>query len=134
MLVTVISKRRLIVLFVDGLMEPQKGRVKGFNPVTLMEAIKKAHHMALSSSSSASNYSHLKPPLASKEKDNKPPPKKSSLDEATRQELRRKKLCFTYKEPWELGHRCLGRGKIHYIEVMSDNEEEQGETKWEGND
>jgi hypothetical protein len=46
------------------------------------------------------------------------------MDEATRRELRRKKLCFTYKEPWYLGHRCLGEGKIHYIEVVSDSEEE----------
>jgi hypothetical protein len=46
------------------------------------------------------------------------------LDEATRRELRRKQLCFTYKEPWQPCHRCLGKGKIHYIEVVSDSEEE----------
>jgi hypothetical protein len=46
------------------------------------------------------------------------------LDEATRRELRRKQLCYTCKEPWEPGHRCMGKGKIHYIEVLSDSEEE----------
>lgn len=64
------------------------------------------------SSSSSESYSHDKPPLA---------PKKPSLDEATRQELRRRKLCFTCKESWEPGHRCLS------IEVVSNNEEENEE-------
>ena len=31
------------------------------------------------------------------------------------------------KGPWELGHQCLGKGKIHYIEVVSDDEDEQEE-------
>ena len=38
-----------------------------------------------------------------------------------------RKLCFTCKEPQELEHRCLGKGKIHYIEVMSNGEEEHEE-------
>jgi hypothetical protein len=46
------------------------------------------------------------------------------MDEANRRELRRKKLCFTCKNPWQPGHRCLGKGKIHYIEVVSDSEDE----------
>ena len=46
------------------------------------------------------------------------------MDEATRRELRRKQLCFTCKEPWQPSHRCMGKGKIHYIEVVSDSEEE----------
>ena len=33
-------------------------------------------------------------------------------------------MCFNCKGPWELGHRCLGKGKIHYIEVVSDDEDE----------
>jgi hypothetical protein len=38
------------------------------------------------------------------------------------------------KYPWELGHRCMGKGKAHYIEVLSDEEDneetrhDQGET------
>jgi hypothetical protein len=52
---------------------------------------------------------------------------KGRLDEATRRELRRKQLCYTCKEPWEPGHRCMGMGKIHYIEVLSDSEEEEDE-------
>jgi len=39
----------------------------------------------------------------------------------------RKKLCFSGKDPWVPGHRCMGKGKIHYIEVATDsvNSEEE---------
>jgi hypothetical protein len=47
------------------------------------------------------------------------------VDENTRRELRRKHLCFTCKEPWNLAHKCIGRGQVHYIEVTLDNEEEE---------
>ena len=108
----------------DELVEPLKGWVKGFNPSTLTEAISKTRSMASSSASSSSSriHSHPKPPTFPRDK---PRPKKPLLDEASRQELRRKKLCFNYKGPWEPSHRCLGKGKIHYIEVMSDEEDEQ---------
>jgi hypothetical protein len=48
--------------------------------------------------------------------------------------LRRKKLCFSCKESWVPGHKCVEKdktNKAHYIEVYSDNdsdgEEEQQE-------
>jgi hypothetical protein len=44
------------------------------------------------------------------------------MDEPTRRELRRKQLCFTYKEPWDPTHKCMGKGKVHYIELISDDE------------
>jgi hypothetical protein len=47
------------------------------------------------------------------------------MDESTRRELRRKQLFFTWKEPWDLVHRCMGKGKAHYIEVIYDNDEEE---------
>jgi hypothetical protein len=37
----------------------------------------------------------------------------------------RKKLCFNCRDLWVLGHRCIGKGQIHYIEVASDSEEEE---------
>jgi hypothetical protein len=41
----------------------------------------------------------------------------------------RKKLFFSCRYPWVLGHMCMGKGEIHYIEVVEDNvdseEEEQ---------
>jgi hypothetical protein len=50
---------------------------------------------------------------------------KEKLDDETRHELMRKKLCFTCRESWVPGHRCMGKGQIHYIEVTSDSEEEE---------
>ena len=123
-LVRYILERRIVVLFMDGLTEPFKGLVKVFNLVMLMAAIKKARDMARSTSSSK-NYSHVKLPIGPKEKDNKPPPKKKSIDEAMRQYLWRRKLCFNCKKLWEPRHRCLGKGKIHYIELMSNNGEDE---------
>lgn len=51
------------------------------------------------------------------------------MDEETRNELRRKKISFTSKEPWEPGHRCLGKGKIHYIEVLPNSDSESDTTQ-----
>jgi hypothetical protein len=47
------------------------------------------------------------------------------MDEPTRRELRRKQLCFTCKEPRDPTHKCMGKGKAHYIEVISNDEEEE---------
>jgi hypothetical protein len=53
---------------------------------------------------------------------------KEKLDDETRQELMRKKLCFSCRDPWVPGHRCMGKGEIHYIEVAADNvDSEEGE-------
>jgi hypothetical protein len=35
----------------------------------------------------------------------------------------RKKLCFSCRDPWVPGHRCLGKGQLNYIEVESGSEE-----------
>jgi hypothetical protein len=48
------------------------------------------------------------------------------MDENTRRELRRKQLCYTCKELWDTTNKCMGRRKAHYIEVTSDNEEDEG--------
>jgi hypothetical protein len=45
---------------------------------------------------------------------------KEKLDDETRRELMRKKLCFSCRDPWVPGHRCIGKGEIHYIEVPAD--------------
>ena len=73
-----------------------------------------------------------------KDKDKKPFeqewPKKNWVDDDTRKELRRKKLCFTCQEPWIPGHRCAGKDKAHYIEVYLDSEEEEDEPEQETNE
>ena len=52
---------------------------------------------------------------------------KKKVDEETRSELRRKNLCFTCREPWVPGHRCLGKGQVHYIEVASESDLDEHE-------
>jgi hypothetical protein len=47
------------------------------------------------------------------------------LDNDTRLELMRKKLCFNCRDLWVPDHRCMGKGQIHYIEVASDSDEEE---------
>jgi hypothetical protein len=49
------------------------------------------------------------------------------VDENTRRKLRRKQIFFTCKEPWNPTHKFMGHGQVHYIEVTSDNEEEEEE-------
>jgi hypothetical protein len=50
--------------------------------------------------------------------------REGQTNEETQRELRRKKIFFSCKDPWELGHRCMGKGKFHYIEVVSDEEDD----------
>ncbi len=54
------------------------------------------------------------------------------MDEATKHELQRKKLCFTYKESWEPRQKYFEKGKIHYIEVESNDENNQENLSPEG--
>lgn len=59
------------------------------------------------------------------------------MDQETRNELRRRKLCFHCKEHWEPGHRCPCKGKVHLIEVISDGEDDHSpdtEVEDEGGD
>jgi hypothetical protein len=119
--VTDISEHRLVMLFTEGLAEPLRGWVKAFKPATLQDAIKRTLDMM---DTVPKTKGPTKPYIPPKNQDKKPFQKewtgKDRLDEETRRELRRKKLCFTCKDPWESGHRCMGKGKAHYIEVLSD--------------
>jgi hypothetical protein len=57
------------------------------------------------------------------------------LDDDTRREFMRKNFCFSCRDPWVPGHRCMGKGQIHYIEVESGSEEEDEDIgAWEDND
>jgi hypothetical protein len=54
------------------------------------------------------------------------------LDDETRHKLMRKNICFDYRDPWVPGHRCMGKGEIHYIEVAEnsvDSEEEEQDSE-----
>ena len=52
-------------------------------------------------------------------------PNKTWLDDDTRKDLRRNKLCFTCQEPWVPCHRCSGNSKAHYIKIYSESEGEE---------
>ena len=51
-------------------------------------------------------------------------PRQVQLDDDARRELKKKRLCFTCKEPWAPGHRCAV-GKAHFIEVFSESSGEE---------
>lgn len=61
-LVTNISKRRLIVLFMDGLMDPLRGWIKDLNPRTLQEAIKKSRDMDQGTIKNKTSFKELRKP------------------------------------------------------------------------
>jgi hypothetical protein len=44
----------------------------------------------------------------------------------------RKKLFFSCRDPWVLGHRCRGKGEIHYIEVAAENMDNEKEEQDSG--
>jgi hypothetical protein len=39
--------------------------------------------------------------------------------------IRSRKVFYSYKVPWELDHRCRGKGKRHIMEVHYDSEDEE---------
>lgn len=145
-----ISEKRITFLFVEGLLDPLKGFVWGFEPSNLPDVIKRALSLEssappksrISAPPSRSSYSGLS---GSIQRENqlarsvmslppRPPTPAAAatrLDDATRNDLRKKNLCFSCKKPWERGQRCLGKGRIHYIEVASDEDDSDGESKAE---
>jgi hypothetical protein len=38
--------------------------------------------------------------------------------------IRSRELCYSCKKPWEPDHRCRGKGRVHYIEVHYDSDDE----------
>jgi len=122
MMVPNVSESRLMMFFSEGLTKSLRGWVKDFKPTTLQDVIWRTSD--LEGAASKTKFTP-RPPLTQRRRDIRMEDKgKGKMGEATKRELRRKQLCYTCKEPWVPGHRCMGKGKIHYIEVLSDNEEE----------
>lgn len=126
-------------------MEPLKGLVRSFSPTSLQDAIKRAlllentlgthapskptwtpnkYKQGESSNQWKKEKSVMRQPTSVFSKPSFPTPNSRKMDETTRNELRRKNLCFSCRKPWEPGHRCLGKGEVHYIEVVSASESE----------
>jgi hypothetical protein len=128
-----ISPTRIMMLFTEGLMVLLKGWVKAFKPTNLQDVIWRTRDLG----PVARPKFVPRPPLNTGGRDQRPPLNQGGrdlrgfdkgrgrVDENTRRDLRRKQLCFTCKELWNLAHKCRGRGQVHYIEVTSDNEEEE---------
>jgi hypothetical protein len=116
MAVTDILEPRLIMIFTEGLTKPLRGWVKAYIPHTLQDAIRHTRDLADSVSNTKKNS---KPIVPQEDQDRKPFERelkgKKKLDDATRHDLMRKKLCFTYKYPWVPNHRSMGKGQIHYV-------------------
>ena len=106
--------------------------MKSYKPITLQDVIRKARDMQDSIPKTKFSPKLFVP---TKEKEVKPPQRdwvgRNKMDHATRQELRKKKLCFSCQEPWVPGHRCIRQGKAHYIEVYSDSGDEEEEIQEE---
>jgi hypothetical protein len=127
-----VSQSRLMMLFTEGLMEPLKSWVEAFKPTNLQDAIWRTRNLG----PAAKSKFIPRPPLNIGGRDQRPPMNQGGrdprgfdrgrgrMDENTRRELRGKQLCYTCKEPWDPSHKCMGRGKAHYNEVTSDNEDE----------
>jgi hypothetical protein len=130
-MVTDIFEARLVMLFVEGLTEPLRGWVKAYKPTTLQDAVSRTRDMQ---DVVPKSRFPPKPTFPQKSKETKPflrdwagNPK---LDEETRKELRRKKLCFSCQESWVPGHKCAGKDKTdkaHYIEVYLDSDSDDEE-------
>jgi hypothetical protein len=121
------------MLFTKGMDEPLKVWVKYFRPTTLHEAIMRSQDMKDVVNKKALIKSFI--PQGGKETkfSQKSWIGKDIMDEETQGELRKKKLYFSCKYPWKSGCRCLGKGQVHYIEVVSD-EEDDGDDEGIGQD
>ncbi len=58
-MVSNISERRLVVLFMEGLLEPMRGWIKAFDAPTLQEAMKKARSMEFAAPKSKSLHKEI---------------------------------------------------------------------------
>lgn len=143
-----ISERRLVVLFMEGLLEPLRGWIKAFDPLSLQEAMKKARSMEFATPSNKfnsrntssfrddkgfnknrekSNFKREKSDFKSDSKGKSATP----LDREALNDLRRKKLCFYCKGPYDANHDCPLRPKGKANRVMwayyEDSESESSE-------
>ncbi|XP_059067585.1 uncharacterized protein LOC131858373 [Cryptomeria japonica] len=120
--------RRVVMLFIEGLHERLRGLAKALRPGTLQEAIQLTLDLDTTPPPSTfqknKNFTRNSKPFQKTSQFQQGNTFAPKFDPEFRNELRRKKLCFTCKEPWEPGHQCSGKGKVHLIEVHLDGDEE----------
>jgi hypothetical protein len=121
------------MLFTEALSEPLRGWVKDFKPHTLQEAIVRKRDMG---DSAQKPKTVTKPFVPQRDRDHRNSQRewkgKPKLNDDTRQELSRKKICFSCRDPWVLRHRCMGKGEIHYIDMAANNVDSEEEEKDSG--
>ena len=123
-----VSESRLVIYFIEGLAEPLKWMVKAHHPSTSQDSMDKTQYLQ---DDIPKTIFPPKSNFPAKFKDERPFQKGPSGNlmrdnfSKDRDELRRKKLCFSCQQPWVPGHKCA-KGKAHYIEVffLSEYEEE----------
>ena len=111
---------RLVLLFIEGLAEPLKGLVKYHKPTTLEDAMSLTRDLQdvlpRTRFPPKPNFEFEKKPWK-KDAPNKKPwqsdsSEKNKKEGLNRDELRRKKLCFTCFQPWTPGHKCT-KGRLN---------------------
>eukprot|EP00253_Pinus_taeda_P032040 PITA_32040 len=123
-----LSTTQRIYMYVEGLAKPLRGLVRSTRPATLQDAISRTRDLQDVLPRSRTPYPQRQT-FQSQGKDVRIPPPKGNLgrvqiDDDARRELKKKRLCFTYQEPWAPGHRCVV-GKAHFIEVFFESSGEE---------
>ncbi|KAH9323964.1 hypothetical protein KI387_043905 [Taxus chinensis] len=120
-------ERRVVMLFIEELHDRLRGLVKALKPTTLHEAIRTT--LDLDTTLVQPQRKNVKEEKS--EQQEQPTSSKveftPKMEIVSKNELHRKNLCFYCNDPWESGHMCLGKGKIHLIKV----EDEEFEDEWE---
>jgi hypothetical protein len=131
--VTNISESKLIMLFTKGITDPLRGWVKAYMPPNLWDSILCTQDLA-DSVPKTKNFS--KPFVPQRDRHRNPFQRewkgKEKLDDETRRELMRKNIFFNCRDPWVPGHRCMGKGEIHCIEVEIDSVDSEDERQDNG--
>jgi hypothetical protein len=87
------------MIYIEALNDPLSGWVKDFKPTTIHDYIERTRDLT---GATSKNKFTPKPPVINKPTGPRQFDRgKGPLDEATRRELRRKKLFFTCKESWK---------------------------------
>ena len=124
-MVNYLSMTQLFMLFIEWLSEPLRGWFRAYQPATLQDAINRARDMQDAVPKNRFLPKFYIPQKGKEIKQQQQEPfGKGKLDDETRKDLRRRRLCFSCQQPWAPGHRCT-KGKAHYIEVFSESEDEE---------
>ena len=119
----------------DYLLEPMRGWIKAFDPPTLEEAMKKARSMEFAAPKSKSLHREI--PSSRNETSQQLDKKKEStptMDEETREELRKKKLCYLCKDPYNKDRdfplRAKGRANRFMWEYYEDSDSDEDDQQF----